>query len=88
MASDHGISGIMPLDTCPTLVLSVNSCLFDWEKMLTVQIFKIDFDPWERTINYSDLSLVLVKTFSLLSKGNWLTYQVLALEIRLQQTQC
>ena len=50
MASDHGISGIMPLDTCPTLVQSVNSCLFEWEKMLTVQMLKIDFDPRKRII--------------------------------------
>ena len=57
MASDHGISGIMPLDTCPTLVPSVNSCLFEWEKMLTVQMLNIDFDPRERIIKYSDPSL-------------------------------
>jgi hypothetical protein len=50
IASDHGISGIMPMDTCPTLVLSFNSCLFEWEKKITAQILKIDFDRREQII--------------------------------------
>ena len=61
LASDHGKSGIMPLDTCPTLVQFVNSCLFEWKKKLTVQMLKIDFDPWERRIEYSDQSLITTK---------------------------
>ena len=47
MASDHRISGTMPFEICPKLVPSVNSCLFEWGKMLTVQMLKIDFDPRE-----------------------------------------
>ena len=46
----------MPLDTCPTLVPCVNSCLFEWEKMLTAQMLKIDLYPRERIIEYSDPS--------------------------------
>ena len=60
-SSDHGISGIMPLDTCPTFVPFVNTCLFEWVKMFGPN-FKNRLWPSgtnNRIIKYSDPSLLI-----------------------------